>query len=162
MKKFIILFTIILTAIDQIIKYFITTNMEIYKSVKVIPNFFYLTYVKNDGAAFSMFSGSRIFLIIVAVIVLIILIRSIIMDKKIKKIDILSYSLILAGIIGNLIDRIIIGKVIDYLDFYVIGYNAPIFNFSDICIVLGGIIILYNLIFKGDEYENINSRSRIE
>lgn len=162
MKKFIILFTIILTAIDQIIKYFITTNMEIYKSVKVIPNFFYLTYVKNDGAAFSMFSGSRIFLIIVAVIVLIILIRSIIMDKRIKKIDILSYSLILAGIIGNLIDRIIIGKVIDYLDFYVIGYNAPIFNFSDICIVLGGIIILYNLIFKGDEYENINSRSRIE
>lgn len=162
MKKLIILFTIILTAIDQIIKYFVTTNLEIYKSVKVIPNFFYLTYVKNDGAAFSMFSGSRIFLIIVAVIVLIILIRSIIMDKKIKKIDVLSYSLILAGIMGNLIDRIFIGKVIDYFDFYIVGYNAPIFNFSDMCIVLGGIIILYNLIFKGEEYENINSRSRIE
>ncbi len=160
MKKLIVLFTIILTAIDQIIKYFITTNMEIYKSVKVIPNFFYLTYVKNDGAAFSMFSGSRIFLIIIAFLVLIILIRSIIMDKKIMKMDIISYSLILSGIIGNLIDRIIIGKVIDYIDLYIIGYNTPIFNFSDICIVLGGIIILYNLIFKGEEYENINSGSR--
>jgi signal peptidase II len=82
------------------------------------------------------------------------------MNKKIMKIDIISYSLILSGIIGNLIDRIIIGKVIDYIDLYIIGYNTPIFNFSDICIVLGGIIILYNLIFKGEEYENINSGSR--
>lgn len=160
MKKLIILITIILTAIDQIIKYFITTNLEVYKSIKVIPNFFYLTYVKNDGAAFSMLSGSRIFLIVVAFLVLIILIRSIVIDKNIKKIDIISYSLILSGIIGNLIDRIFVGKVIDYLDFYVLGYNAPIFNFSDMCIVIGGIIILYNLIFKGEEYENINSRSR--
>jgi len=162
MKKFIILITIVLTAIDQIIKYFITTNLEVYKSIKVIPNFFYLTYVKNDGAAFSMFSGSRLFLIAVAVIVLIILIRSIVVDKNIKKIDIISYSLILSGIIGNLIDRIYIGKVIDYLDFYIFGYNTAIFNFSDICIVVGGIIIIYNLVFKGEEYENINSRSRIK
>lgn len=160
MKKIIIFMTVILAAIDQVIKYFITTNLEIYKSIKVIPNFLYLTYVKNDGAAFSILSGSRYFLIAVAVLVLIILIRFIIMDKKINKFDIISYSLILSGIIGNLIDRILTGKVIDYIDVYLFNYNAPVFNFADMCIVIGTIMVLYSLIVKGDNNEDIDSRRR--
>ena len=80
------------------------------------------------------------------------------MDKKITKLDVVSYSLVIGGILGNLVDRVLYGSVIDYLDFYLFGYNAPVFNFADSCIVIGAIIIICVLIKEGNNYESNNSR----
>lgn len=158
MKKIIFMLTGFLIFIDQILKYLVINNLEEFNSIRVIPNFFHLTFIKNEGAAFSILSGGRWFFIGIGLIALIFLIRYICLDKKICKLDIISYSLVLSGIIGNLIDRICYGSVIDYLDFYLFNYDAPIFNFADMCIVIGGIIIIYTLVVKGDNDENNYSR----
>lgn len=158
MKKFILILSTLLMFIDQLIKYFVIHNLELYKSIKLIPNFFYITFVKNDGAAFSILSGNRWLLIAIGIIALIFMIKLIIMDKKITKLDVVSYSLVIGGILGNLVDRVLYGSVIDYLDFYLFGYNAPVFNFADSCIVIGAIIIICVLIKEGNNYESNNSR----
>lgn len=157
MKKFIFIISIALIGLDQYVKYIVINSLEMLKSIKIINNFFYLTYVENDGAAFSIFSGYKWFFIIIALLAIAILIKYIIMDKKIYKIDVLAYSLVLSGIIGNLIDRIYVGRVIDYLDFYIFGYDFAIFNLADTFLVIGAFLILYNLIVKGDSNEKINS-----
>ena len=158
MKKFILILSTLLMFIDQLIKYFVIHNLELYKSVKLIPNFFYITFVKNDGAAFSILSGNRWLLIAIGIIALMFMIKLIVMDKKITKLDVVSYSLVIGGILGNLVDRVLYGNVIDYLDFYLFGYNAPVFNFADSCIVIGAIIIICVLIKEGNNYESNNSR----
>ncbi|CCY45208.1 lipoprotein signal peptidase [Clostridium sp. CAG:1193] len=158
MKKFILILSTLLMFIDQLIKYFVIHNLELYKSIKLIPNFFYITFVKNDGAAFSILRGNRWLLIAIGIIALMFMIKLIIMDKKITKLDVVSYSLVIGGILGNLVDRILYGSVIDYLDFYLFGYNAPVFNFADSCIVIGAIIIICVLIKEGNNYESNNSR----
>ena len=158
MKKFILILSTLLMFIDQLIKYFVIHNLELYKSIKLIPNFFYITFVKNDGAAFSILRGNRWLLIAIGIIALMFMIKLIIMDKKITKLDVVSYSLVIGGLLGNLVDRVLYGSVIDYLDFYLFGYNAPVFNFADSCIVIGAIIIICVLIKEGNNYESNNSR----
>lgn len=148
--------------IDQLLKILVINNMNLYESIPIIPNFLNLTYVQNDGGAFSILSGGRWFFIIAGIIALVAIIKFILVDNTISKFDSISYTLILSGIIGNLIDRIVHGSVIDYIDFNLFGYDAPIFNFADICIVFGAIMIIYILVIKGDSDENIYSRKRIK
>ncbi len=147
----------LLIGIDQVVKYFVVSNLEQYKSIKLIPNFFYMTFVKNEGAAFSILDGGRWIFVIIGLLALILIIRYIFLDKKIKRYDVVSYSLVIGGIAGNLIDRIVQGSVVDYLDFYILGYNAPVFNFADMCIVIGTFMIMYILVIKGDSNENNHS-----
>ena len=158
MKKRIFLFSMLFVFIDQIIKYLISSNVSLHESINVIPNFLYITHVNNDGAAFSMLSGGRWLFVAIGVISLILLIRFILLDTKISKFDCLSYSLVLSGIVGNLIDRVVYGFVIDYIDFNVFGYDMAIFNFADMCIVVGVLMIIFILIIKGDSDEIVYSR----
>jgi len=146
-----------LTIIDQIVKYLVVVNMELTESIKVISNFFYITYIKNSGAAFGIFQDTSVILIILSFIAIIGLVKYVIEDKNIKKIEAISYSLVLGGILGNLIDRITNGYVIDYLDFYIFGYDYPVFNLADTFIVIGFVIILINLFIKGETHE-VNKR----
>ena len=132
--------------IDQMIKIFVMSNMKLYQSIKVINNFFYITYVKNDGAAFSSLRGMQILLIILAIGALTFLLIAIKKAKSIHKIEGIAYIMIIGGIIGNTIDRLIYGQVIDYLDFIIFGYDYPVFNFADICIVCGVILLGYHII----------------
>jgi len=162
MKKNTLYLSMGLLLVDQIIKKIILNTMYLYQSIKLIPNFLYITYVENDGAAFSIFSGGRWFFIIMGVITLILLFKFVFEDTKVSKFDTVCYSLVTSGIVGNLIDRIFHGKVIDYIDFHILGYDAPVFNFADICIVIGALMIIYILIVKGDSDENIYSRKRIK
>ena len=104
-------------------------------------NILRLTYVENTGAAFGIFSGN-ILLIGVDIIILFSIIKLMLSKKyNITKLHEIGYSLILAGGIGNLIDRIFRGHVIDYIDISKI-FNYPVFNFADICIVVGVIILM--------------------
>lgn len=158
MKRNILFLSSGLLLIDQLIKMLVMNTMYLYQSIKVIPGFLYLTYVENDGGAFSILSGSRWFFIIMAIITLILLFKFILEDTKISKFDTICYSLVTGGILGNLVDRLFHGKVIDYIDFQIFNYDAPVFNFADVCIVIGALMIVYILVVKGDSDENIFSR----
>ena len=138
----------ILLVIDQIIKIVIRYSINEYQEIKVIKNFFSITYVQNTGAAFSIMKDATILLILLSIIFIILLNNYIKkQESNFTKIDIISYGLIMGGVYGNLIDRIIDRKVTDYLSFNIFNYSFPIFNFADICIVIGAILIVIDIIF---------------
>lgn len=149
MKKiFCISFLCIL--LDQLLKHMICSYMNLYQSIEVIKNFFSITYTQNDGAAWSILSGNRFFLILVASVTLYLLYQYLKKEKQMNFLKELTYGLLIGGIIGNLIDRILFGYVIDYLDFLIFHYHFPIFNLADICIVMSVILLIYQIL-KGEE-----------
>ena len=126
--------------------------MDINTSIKVIPNFFSIFYVRNKGAAFSILEDNTFILIIIGVLFMVGLNRYIKRENLSTKLSIISLGLILGGIYGNLLDRIIRGAVVDYLSFLIIHYEFPVFNLADICITVGiGLFILDSFINKHKE-----------
>jgi signal peptidase II len=130
-------------------------KLEFAKSINVIKNFFRITYLKNTGAAFSILSGNIIFLILITLIALFLIYFFLIRNKELKKIEIISYGMLIGGVIGNLIDRIRLGYVVDYLDFNFGNYNYPVFNFADTLIVISVILII---ISTGSDKDGNKSR----
>ena len=153
-----LIITLVCMLIDQIIKIVVMAKMSLNSSLVVIKNFFSLTYVENDGAAWSIFSGNRVFLIVISVLAIILIYFYFIKNNDIKNFELINYSILIGGIMGNLLDRIKFGKVIDYLDFNLFGYNYPIFNFADICIVISIILLLIYNIKDGKDNAKNNSR----
>ena len=141
----------VLLGIDLLLKYLVSTYLT---TVNIIDNFFSLTYVLNDGAAFSLFASRTYLLILIALICLFFIIYELKnnLDDRVLSIG---YSLVLAGLLGNFLDRLIDGYIIDYLSFKILGYNYPIFNFADILIVVGIVIVIIKEILKerGKKYE---------
>ena len=151
-------FLIVIAAVvlDQIIKNLIVQSMELYETIPVIQDIFHITYIHNTGAAFSMMEGFRGFLTILPMImILAALIFMLIKRKSAHPMLMTSVALIAGGGIGNLIDRIFYGYVVDFLDFRVF----PIFNVADIFVCVGcGLLILYVLFIDGkqnNERDNI-------
>jgi len=140
MKKIIGVSSIFLI-IDIVIKLLVKNNLVLNQSIKIIDNFFYITYVKNTGAAWSILSGKQLFLILVSLFIVISLFIYLYKKKTYTKIEKIGYSMLIAGAVGNLIDRIVYGYVIDYLNFYIFNYNFPVFNFADTCIVIGIVLL---------------------
>ena len=136
---------------DLLFKYLVSTYLT---TVNIIDNFFSLTYVLNDGAAFSLFASRTYLLILIALLCLFFIIYELKsnLDDRILSIG---YSLALAGLLGNFLDRLIDGYIIDYLSFKILGYNYPIFNFADILIVVGIVIVIIKEILKerGKKYD---------
>lgn len=153
----IIIISIILLCIDQIAKLLVINLLTKTDSIAIIKNFFYLTYINNDGAAFSILVGKRIFLILVAIIVIIMLIHYIKKNNIQNKLEIVSLALIIGGSLGNLMDRVVRGYVIDFLDFKIFNYNFPIFNLADTFIVIGVILLLLKELRKEN---NLDSRNK--
>ena len=124
--------------------------MPLDKSIILIPHFFNLTKVYNYGASWSFLSGYNILLIIITIIMLIILYNY---QKRFKENirNIIAFSLLYGGIWGNLLNRLVYGYVIDFLDFKIFGYDFPIFNFADIWIVLGILLLFIAILKKEDE-----------
>ena len=133
--------TIIFLIIDIVSKLVVSNIINVNDSILVIKNFFYITYVKNTGAAWSIFSGETLGLIIVSLIIISFIIYYISKNKPKHKLEKIGYSMILGGSFGNLLDRVIYGYVIDFLDFNIFGYNYPIFNLADSFIFVGVILI---------------------
>ena len=144
-KLYFLSLSLLVILIDQFTKYLMFYNYKLYLNKDYI--FFRLDFVKNYGAAFNIFSGSRIFLSIISIIFSIILLYLILRNKSSNLLDLYSYSFILGGTIGNGIDRIAKGFVIDFINLNIIDF--PVFNFADISINIGFILILYN-IFKNN------------
>lgn len=127
--------------------------MTLGQSIKVIPSFFYLTYIQNDGAALNILSGDTFILITISLIALLYIIKLVITSKDNSMFQTIIYSLLISGILGNVIDRIFYGKVIDFLDFHIFSYNFPVFNFADTFIVIGAILLVVNII-RSEKHEN--------
>ena len=134
----------VLLGLDLLFKYLVSTYLT---TVNIINNFFSLTYVLNDGAAFSLFASRTYLLILIALICLFFIIYELKnnLDDRILSIG---YSLALAGLLGNFLDRLIDGYIIDYLSFKILGYSYPIFNLADILIVVGIVIVIIKEILK--------------
>ncbi len=151
--KMILIFSIIaavvLIAVDQIIKYWAVTQLMPVGKMDFIKfgdtDILGLTYVQNDGAAFSSFSGAKYFLIVLTSVMIIGLAVWAVKDKQKHPFMMFSTAAVIAGGISNLIDRIRLGYVIDYLDVKL--FNFAIFNFADICVVVGAICLVIYVLF---------------
>ena len=131
--------------VDQITKRVVDTSMQLHQSIELAP-FFQLTYLRNQGAAFSFLSGAggwqRWFFIILAVV------ASAFITVWLRKLDprqrreAMAWSLVLGGALGNLIDRILYGYVIDFLDVYYGDWHWPAFNVADSAITVGVVLLL--------------------
>ena len=142
-KLSIIIIAIFGIALDQISKLYIASNLILYKKNPIINNFFNITYVQNKGAAWGILNNNIILLVVITVLALGFICSFIFKESNIKKLDIVLYGMLLSGIIGNFIDRIFRGYVIDFLDFIIFGYDFPVFNIADMLIVISvGIMII--------------------
>jgi len=138
---------------DQLTKYIIKINIALYDNIIVIKNFFNITHILNPGGAFGFFASSSpgvrkcIFLFVSSIVALLILWFY---KKYAENFIFLSIglALIFGGAVGNLIDRFIYGKVVDFLDFYMGTYHWPAFNIADSAITIGMGILIYHIIFK--------------
>lgn len=133
---------------DQISKFLIVRYMNLSESIRIIRNFFYLTYVQNRGSAWNLFYGYRWFLVGLSVLALYVVIKYFLLDEKITKMEKIGYALLIGGISGNLIDRLFRGYVIDFIDVYLLNYNYPVFNIADMAIVIGSIMVVVSLLME--------------
>jgi len=142
-------FAIFIILFDQASKFYIQHNMDIGESIPVIEGIFHITYIENPRTSFGLFEYQTMFLVIAALISVILAI--LIYKKIVFKEDPFIYiplTLVLGGAIGNLIDRVRIdGRVIDFLDFRI----WPIFNFADMAVVCGVLILLVHFLFYSKE-----------
>ena len=144
-KLYFLSLSIFIVLIDQFTKYLMFFNKELFINNDFL--LFKLDFVRNYGAAFNIFSGSRIFLSLISIFFSILIIYLIFSKKTLNIFDLYSYSFILGGTIGNGIDRIYKGFVVDFINLNII--NFPVFNIADIAINIGFVFLLYN-IFKNN------------
>ena len=145
-KLYFLSLSIFIILIDQFTKYLMFYNYKKFINKDFI--LFRLDFVENYGAAFNIFSGNRIFLSLISIFFTILIIYLILRKNTLNQFDLASYSFILGGTIGNGIDRIIKGFVIDFINLNII--NFPVFNIADISINVGFIFLLYR-IFKNKQ-----------
>ena len=142
--------------LDQATKIYIDASMPLHESVPVIPGFFSITHVRNPGAAFGFLAGAsplfrNIFFVGVTVAAILLILQYVRTSRAEERLLNLSLSLILSGAVGNLIDRIRFGEVIDFLDVYVGSHHWPAFNVADSAISVGAVILFVELIRRGRE-----------
>lgn len=140
--------TCLVLLLDQIVKIIVNNCMTLYDEIKLIPNFFSIYYVKNTGAAFSILENNTTFLIFITVIFILVIHKYIKTEKEFTKLSCISLGLVIGGMFGNLIDRIIHAGVIDYLSFEFFGYGFPIFNIADIGITVGVTLMLIDMLLE--------------
>lgn len=146
-----ILLAALIAAADQLSKYIVIKNIQPDQMLPVIDNFFYLTYIRNKGAAFSMLPNGRIFFLILTPIIAGVLVYFLIKSKS--SFLRLSLSMILGGAAGNYIDRLFIGSVTDFFSFRFGSYPFAIFNVGDSIICIGTALLAVYLLFIHKEPE---------
>ena len=139
---------IIILLIDQITKLMISSNMELYDSIPVIKDFFWITHVQNTGAAWSILEGNMIFFYFITILALV----GMYMFYKSSECDEISawgIAMMVGGTLGNFLDRLRLQYVVDFLDFNIFGYDFPVFNVADIALCVGVGVIILSFILEG-------------
>ncbi|WP_323702654.1 signal peptidase II [Mammaliicoccus sp. Dog046] len=144
-------FILILIIFDQLTKFLIVKSLEVGESVKVINHIIYITSHRNQGAAWGILQGKMWLFYIVTIVVLVILIVFFKNEGYGKPLTQLGLSLLIAGSIGNFIDRLFRGEVVDFVDTYIFGYNFPIFNVADASLTIGVIVLILVILFESKE-----------
>ena len=132
---------------DQAIKFLVVSYMKLGESIPVLVGIFHITYIENPGAAFGLFANQRVIFIVAAALVIAaacLMYRRLMSEKVIVRWGV---ALLLGGAAGNLIDRVRIGCVIDFLDFRI----WPVFNIADIGICIGDALLMYALLFDKEK-----------
>lgn len=135
-----LLLSAVLALVDQLLKLLVKAELAPIGELPLLDGVFHLTYVENRGMAFGMMQGQKWLLIWVTALVLLVLIAGIIMGKIRKPATMFTTAVIIGGGIGNLIDRVYRGYVVDYIDVRII--NFAVFNFADICVTCGTAVLL--------------------
>ncbi len=151
--KYLILLTVsvLVIGIDQASKLYINKVMELHSSITVVQNFFNITYMRNKGAAFSFLSNFsyRIpFFILVSLIAITVIVSVLYKLRPDQKFAAVSLSLILSGALGNLIDRVRLGEVIDFLDAHWYEHHWPAFNVADSAICVGVFLLAIDMFLE--------------
>lgn len=155
--KFYYFLILFLLFIDQVSKTIITASLDLYESRVIVPGFFNLTYIRNRGAIFGFFAHHQSFIVYALLTLASLAALGLVVTYFYKTPSSefflkISLSLILAGALGNLTDRLFRGSVIDFLDFYLKDWHWPFFNVADSCITVGALLLLFIFFFKkGDK-----------
>ncbi|ROR01945.1 signal peptidase II [Desulfosoma caldarium] len=142
---------LLILALDQATKAWVLHAMPLYSQKKIIPGFFNLVHVRNTGVAFSIFAGTEnpwrvpvlAALTVVALAVIFFLYRESRPEERVKRV---ALSLIAGGALGNLVDRVRFGNVVDFLDFYIGPYHWPAFNVADMAVTVGAALLGVSLL----------------
>ncbi|MFF2909724.1 signal peptidase II [Paenibacillus sp. NPDC057934] len=147
------LIALIAFLIDQATKYVIATRLELGEQIPVIGNFFLITSHRNRGAAFGILEGQQWFFILVTIVVVAGIVWYLNKVKATRKLLPTALGLVLGGAVGNFLDRMLNGEVVDFLQFNFGSYTFPIFNVADSCIVIGVALIILDSLrdMKGGE-----------
>lgn len=142
--------------LDQVTKLLVVKFMELGESIPLIDGFLYLTSHRNEGAAWGMLQGRMWLFYIITVFVIVVLVMFYKREAKTSLLLQTSLVLLLAGAIGNFIDRLFFQKVVDFVDTIIFGYDFPIFNVADASLTVGVILMVIQIFFfdKGDKNEN--------
>ena len=148
-----LLIVLVTLGLDQWTKWAIERSISLNESVEMIKHFFYLTYVQNTGAGFSMFAGAGMGFFALLTIVALAAILYMFFKTEDSRYQI-CLSLVFSGAIGNFIDRMAQGYVRDFFSFYIFGYPFPVFNVADICITIGIALILVSMFIDDKKEQN--------
>lgn len=146
-----ILAVIGMVALDQVVKYWAYTHLQFMQSVPLIDGVFQLTYVENRGMAFSLLQGQRWFFVVTTVAVVGIIIAALCKGYIQTTLGKVAMALCIGGALGNFIDRLLRGFVVDLFDFCLI--NFPVFNIADMFVVCSAILFFYYIIFQHKDEE---------
>jgi signal peptidase II len=164
MRKYFFLIAVSVIALDRLSKWAVATYIPLHESLTVIPGLLHITHVENRGAAFGLFADSTFPWKIAALVgfsLIALIIVSALLWKNSHSINTtnIGLSLILGGATGNLWDRVLNGRVVDFLHFYIGSYSWPDFNVADSAIVVGAILLVSEILFAKSGSEAVKSSS---
>ena len=141
-----LILSILFVIADQVVKMWTVNHFSLHEGMEFMKGIVSILYVRNTGAAWGMFEGRMVFFYLITAVAVGTLLYLMFKEKGKSKLLLTAYSLILAGAVGNFIDRIRLGYVVDMFKFEFIDF--PIFNVADICLTIGVIFLFYYVIFK--------------
>lgn len=150
--KILLLIVVGMVFLDQGTKFYVDSHLQLHQSIEVIKNFFQITYIRNSGAAFGILSGFKslwltLFFMFISVIASGIILFFYYKTPENQRLTLVSFALILSGALGNFIDRLFYGEVIDFLYFHWYQHYWPAFNVADSCITIGVSLMLWKMFF---------------
>lgn len=161
-RKYFFLIALFVIVLDRITKWAVATHIQLHDSISIIPGLFHISHVENRGAAFGLFADSTFawktaalvgFSLIALIIVTVLLWK----NSHTLNPTTLGLSLILGGAAGNLWDRVVAGRVVDFLHFYIGSYVWPDFNVADSAIVVGAILLVSEILFAKPGHDAVKT-----
>ena len=139
--------SVLIVVLDQLTKFIIHSTMNLYDSIQVVPYLLNFTYIRNEGIAFGIyFEGAETIFIVLPILITIYLFYLLKSEEFQDKFSQIALFLIIAGAVGNIIDRIFRGYVVDFIDFHLNGMHWYVFNIADSSVTIGLIFLLYSSI----------------